>query len=156
MFFRILLWALFVVALLLFYKFVPQILPGLFQDNIAPITKLFTEIYTLFLALSLFTIWAMYYLNMNVVTEQRIVDINQVGLFSHVVAELNLDRIEDVTSESNGVLGNIFDFGNVYVQTAGTVDRFKFENIPNPGLMAKTILDQYELRMHNKPTGKTD
>jgi hypothetical protein len=93
----------------------------------------------------------MYYLNTYVITIDRIVDINQVGLFNHTISELNLEKIEDVTSEVHGILGHIFDYGTVYVQTAGTVDRFEFDNVPNPGKITKVILGLYEDRTRAHP-----
>ncbi len=86
----------------------------------------------------------MYYLNIQIITSLRIVDIDQVGLFSHTIAELHIDKIEDVTSETKGVLGTMFDYGNVFVQTAGTKERFQLDNIPHPGQVEKIILDLYE------------
>jgi uncharacterized membrane protein YdbT with pleckstrin-like domain len=105
---------------------------------------LFTEIYTLFLVLSLFLIFVFHYLNMQIITNIRVVDITQEGLFSHTVSELHIDKIEDATSMTNGILGTIFNYGNVYVQTAGTVDRFEFNNVPDPAGIEKLVLDLYE------------
>jgi hypothetical protein len=97
----------------------------------------------MFLLVGLFIIFVLYYLNIHVVTNIRIVDIDQTGLFNHTVSELRLEKIEDVTSETKGVLGTLFNFGTVYVQTAGAKERFEFENIPDPAMVSKMILDLY-------------
>lgn len=81
---------------------------------------------------------------MQVITNIRIVDVTQTGLFSHVVSELHIDKIEDVTSKTEGVFGTLFNYGDVYVQTAGTVERFEFLDVPNPAGIEKLILDLYE------------
>ena len=81
---------------------------------------------------------------MQIITDRRIVDIDQVGLFSHTISELHIENIEDVTSQTNGVFGTLFSYGMVYVQTAGTHERFEFDNVPNPGAVERMILDIYE------------
>ena len=91
-----------------------------------------------------FLIWLFYYLNVQIITDRRIVDIDQVGLFHHEVSELHIENIEDVTSEVSGVLGTVFNYGDVYVQTAASIERFEFSDVPNPGSINKLIPDPYE------------
>lgn len=113
------------------------------------IISLFLQIYYLGLIFSLFIIWVLYYLNLGIVTEVRLVDIDQRGLLKHEVSELNLDTIEDVSSETIGLFGNLLDYGTVYVQTAGTKERFEFDKIHHPKKVAGVILTLYERRKNN-------
>lgn len=151
---KILVWVFFAVVLVLFNRFAHTYVPGLFEGRFGQITLLFTQVYTLFLVLSLFLIFVFYYLNLQVITNLRVVDIDQVGLFSHTVSELHIDKIEDVTSETNGILGTIFNYGNVFVQTAATIERFEFNNVPNPAGIEKQILDLYEQNSNFSKEGK--
>jgi hypothetical protein len=106
--------------------------------------NLFKDVYMMFLLLGLLIIWTIYYLNIQIITNERIVDITQNSLVNHTISELHLSHIEDVTSEVKGILGTMFNYGNVYVQTAGAVDRFTFSRVPNPAKTEKLILDLYE------------
>ncbi len=144
LFLKILVWLFFAVALVLFNRFAQANLPTLFEGTFGQITQLFTQVYTLFLVLSLFLIFVFYYLSIQIITSIRVVDITQEGLFSHTVSELHIDKIEDATSQVNGIFGTIFNYGQVYVQTAGTTERFQFQNVPNPAGIEKIILDLYE------------
>ena len=145
LFLKIFIWAFFAAVLILFNRYAKAGLPALYIGAWGQITLLFTQIYTLFLSLSLFLIFVFYYLNVHIVTGLRIVDIDQVGLFSHVVSELHIDKIEDATSKVDGVFGTIFNYGDVEVETAGAkTDKFVFENVPNPAGIEKIILDLYE------------
>lgn len=110
------------------------------------------QLYYLGLLIALFVIWVIYYLNVHIVSDQRIVDIDQVGLLFREVSELNIETIEDVTSQNTGIFGNILDYGTVYIQTAGAAQRFEFTNIPNPGKVASLILQLYE--QHSNTQGK--
>ncbi|MEK7161996.1 MAG: PH domain-containing protein [Patescibacteria group bacterium] len=144
LFLKFLVWVFFAVALVLFNRFAGAYVPAIFEGSWGNITMLGVQIYTLFLTLALFLIFVFYYLNIQIITNIRIVDIDQVGLFSHTISELHIDKIEDVTSNTNGILGTIFNYGDIYVQTAGTVERFEFDNVPNPADIEKLILDLYE------------
>jgi hypothetical protein len=108
------------------------------------LVSLVLQFYYLALLISLFIIWILYYLNLHIVSEERIVDINQVGLLNHVVSELNIETIEDVSSETTGLFGNILNYGTVFIQTAGATERFQFEKVPNPAYIASVILELYE------------
>ncbi len=151
---KLVVWLFFAAALILFNRYAKEVLPLLFEGRYGQITTLFTQLYTLFLALSLFLIWVIHYLNIQIITSIRIVDISQVGLFSHTVSELHIDKIEDVTSQTTGILGTIFNYGEVFVQTAGTVERFEFCNVPNPASIEKLILDLYESNSNFVKEGK--
>ncbi len=132
--------------LLAFRRFGPAVSPGLFEGTAAVIVKLLSQLYLLALLVGLFAIWIFYYLNIQIITNIRIVDIDQKGLFRRVISELHIDKIEDVTSDANGILSTVFRFGNVYVQTAAAVERFEFDRVPKPEGIEKIILDLYEKR----------
>ncbi len=102
------------------------------------------NVYFLGLMVALFVIFVLYYLNIHIVSEERIVDIDQSGLLFHEVSELNIETIEDVTSQTKGVIGNILNYGTVFIQTAGATERFEFDNVPNPERITKVILELYE------------
>lgn len=149
---KILVWVLLASALVLFKRFGQTWAPGILEGGMGRITNLFMEVYTLFLILSLYLIWVLYYLNVQIITDRRLVDIDQVGLFFHEVSELHIENIEDVTSDVSGVLGTVFNYGDVYVQTAASIERFEFSDVPNPAGINKLILDLYEKSSkENKP-----
>ncbi len=102
------------------------------------------SIYYIGLLVALFIIFVLHYLNIHIVSEDRIVDIDQTGLLYREVSELNIETIEDVSSQKKGLLGNIFNYGTVYVQTAGAVERFEFDNVASPDKISTIILHLYE------------
>lgn len=106
-----------------------------------PVLALVASIYYLSVWLFFFTQFLDYYLDVWLVTNDRIVNIEQMGLFARTVSELDLYRIQDVTSEVNGFLPTMFNFGNVYIQTAGQHERFVFRQVPDPHGVRKNIVD---------------
>lgn len=73
-----------------------------------------------------------YWLDTWIVTTERIIDIKQSGLFNRHVSEVHLHQIQDITSETSGILETFITYGDVYIQTAGNRERFQFINIDNP------------------------
>jgi hypothetical protein len=81
-----------------------------------------------------------YFLNAWVLTNQRIVDIKQNGFFSREVSSLFLSRVQDVTTNVEGVLPSLLNIGDITVQSAGAVDEFHMQGIPRPEQMRDIIL----------------
>ena len=109
-----------------------------------------TSIYlllTLFIAMTQFTD---YYLDTWIVTNERIINIEQKGLFSRIVSELHLNQVQDVTSETHGLIATFLSYGNVQIQTAGSIARFNFKQIDNPDDVKRIItkLVQEDKRRH--------
>ncbi len=86
----------------------------------------------IFVWLALFITWINFYLDVWIVTDSRIVDIEQIALFSRHISELKHNKIQDVTSEVQGIIPTLFNYGDVYIQTAGNKQRFVFKQIPGP------------------------
>jgi len=105
-----------------------------------PLIVLMTSAYYLFLWLFAFFTFIDYYLDVWIITNERIIDIEQRGFFSRVIAEHKLFRIQDVTSEVHGVFPTLIGYGDIFVQTAGTKQRFHFDDIPNPGIVRNMII----------------
>ena len=118
------------------------ILPLIFFNIIvAPQTDLTSrELAYLFVWLFFFFLFIDYYLDVWIITNERIIDIEQRGFFSRIIAEHKLFRIQDVTSEVHGILATILRFGDVHVQTAGTEPRFQFRQVPYPDKVRDTVI----------------
>lgn len=97
-------------------------------------------IYVLIVASVIITQFTDYYLDTWIVTTERIINIEQHGLFSRVVSTLHLNEVQDVTAETNGFFATILSFGDVYIQTAGTRERFNFKGVDNPEDVKTAIL----------------
>ena len=87
-----------------------------------------------------FLVWIDYYLDVWIVTNERIVNIEQKGLFSRHISELRFSKVQDVTSSANGLIATILNFGDVYVQTAAEQERFIFRQVGNPFAIKDEIM----------------
>jgi len=109
------------------------------------------SVYALFLWLFFFFSFVDYYLDVYIITNERIINIRQQGFFSRTISEQRLYRIQDITSEAKGVLPTIFKYGNVYIQTAAEVERFVFEQIPGADHVRDYIIKLAEDSKHRHP-----
>lgn len=135
---------LFAVHVAVFNYAIPNYLPGLLEGDYGVVVEAISALYLAILVLFAFLLWLFYYLTLVVLTSLRIMDIDQIGLFNHTVAELHIAKVEDVSSKTVGVFGTIFDFGTVTLQSAGAANVFEFKNIPRPREVERLILSLYE------------
>lgn len=79
-----------------------------------------------------FITWTNTFLDAWIVTDRRIIDIEQISMFHRDVTDFRHERIQDITIEERGLLGNLFGFGNVHVQTAGEERALRIDTVPQP------------------------
>lgn len=109
-----------------------------------PLIVLGTSAYYLFIWLFSFFSFIDYYLDVWMITNERIIDVEQRGFFSRTISEQRLFRVQDVTSEVHGFFATALKYGNVHVQTAGAKQRFLFREIPGPEEVRNTIIKLVE------------
>lgn len=115
--------------------------PQLFTGPVTgPAIRLMASAYALLTWLFYFATFVDYYLDAWVVTNERIVNVEQNGLFRRTVSELDLARIQDITSQVKGPVPFFFGYGDVYVQTASEEERFDFEQVKKPEEIRKRLL----------------
>jgi hypothetical protein len=98
------------------------------------ISIIFWYILTFIYAFGKFLNW---YFDVFIITDRRLVDIKFNNLLNKHFAEVDLDRIQDVSSSVKGILGTFFNFGNILVQTASEINQITFRDVPNPGKIIK-------------------
>lgn len=93
----------------------------------------------LFVILFAFANFVDYYLDVWIVTNERVINIEQKGLFSREISEKELGNMQDITSDVDGFWATILNYGNVYIQTAAEKERFVFKEIPFADEVARRI-----------------
>lgn len=119
----------------------PQMAPySKFFDDTTPFGRAVLGVWLLITWTSAWGVFTRYFLNVWVLTNERIVDIKQHGYFNREVSSLFLSRIQDVTTNVNGVLPSLLNIGTIKVQTAGEDVEFIMNGIPRPEQMRDIIL----------------
>ena len=124
------------------YFLFANIFPTLLESAVAlPLLMLSASVYYLSVTLFIYSYFVTFYLDLVIITNDSMVDIEQSSLFARTIAEVDLYKIQDATSEVKGFLPSLFNYGNIIIQTAGTVPRFAIPNAPNPHQLRQRILD---------------
>lgn len=80
-------------------------------------------------------------LNLLVVTNYRIVDVNQKSIFNRVISEVGYDILQNVTYEVNGVLPTILNYGNLIFETIGSDTAYVFRRVKNPVRIQNLVIE---------------
>lgn len=117
------------------------------------------SLWLLFLTATFFVLWTDYYLDVWIVTNQRIFDVEQKGIFRRNISSFQLRRIQDITVETHGILQTLLRFGTIHVQTAGAGRNFEMKGIASPSEVKRIIFKAHEKavrRYHKNPTENLD
>lgn len=115
---------------------------NLMQNPIfVPAAILAASAYFLSILLFFYSSFVEFYLDTWIITNDRLVDVRQISLFARTISEVDLYQIQDVTTEVKGFFPSIFNYGNIYLQTAGPVPKFILYNVPNPDQLRQAIIE---------------
>jgi hypothetical protein len=104
-------------------------------------------IFWLFVWMGAFSRFTNYYLDQWIITDHRIVRIEQVHFWDREVSSVHMNRIQDVMTEVNGVLPTLFGYGTLSVEDAAEDgSRFRMRGIQNARGMRDLIMKEVTLR----------
>jgi len=138
-----------VIVLLLSGFFIfPQLFPVFQEAKLYPLLAFLETIFALLIWVYAFLIWVDYFFDVWIITSERVVNIEQKGLFIREVSELKYSKIQDVTSEVEGFFPTVLNYGDVRIQTAGEEAHFIFRQVPDPYGIKNIIME-----LHKKQGG---
>ena len=112
--------------------------------------KFFAINYLMVIILVAFLFWMDHYLDLWIITNQRVIDVEQHGLFRRETSEFGIDKVQDITVEVPHMLATFLKYGNLRIQTAGERS-FTIKDVPNIYEIKKTIMDQITKRDYVGP-----
>lgn len=92
-------------------------------------------------ALMSFLLW---FFDVDLVTNRRLIDIKFPYLLSKEETATRITQLEDITFRRTGFIRTTFNFGDVYIQTAGARQNINFMDVPEPAGVVKKILEVWE------------
>lgn len=85
-----------------------------------------------------------WYFNIYIVTNHHLVDINFWNLLYRDITEVRLDDVESARTHIRGILGPLFNYGDVVIETAAERQNIQFLQVPKPDIVAERIQDLQE------------
>ncbi len=109
----------------------------------------FYSVWLLFCWIAFAYMWTTYHLDVWVITDRRVIVIDQISLFRRTIGSFRLEKLQDVNIEINGILATFLGFGTVECETASGSHEaeFKSNNLPNPRTVKSDILKASDIRM---------
>lgn len=101
---------------------------------------LFGGLYLIFTMEFFFYQWIIWYMDIWIITPDRIFDTQLRHLFRLDVGHVPLEQVQDTKTEQRGFLANQLSFGDVFVQTAGKASNFWLASVPFPRIISRVIL----------------
>ncbi|PIS15503.1 hypothetical protein COT62_03300 [Candidatus Roizmanbacteria bacterium CG09_land_8_20_14_0_10_41_9] len=124
----------FSLVLVVFDLFVPSGIPltVMIFLNLLGFALIFSYIWFNFLT---------WFFHVGLITTERIIDIDFTGILYKEITEAKLNKVEDITSKSTGYVSSVFNYGDVFIQTAGQEANIEFLKTPAPSQIVKIIND---------------
>jgi membrane protein YdbS with pleckstrin-like domain len=137
-------WVVLATILIIFPIFLP-ILASLINFKLNNVPEIFVIVFItlnyLLVMVIVFEGFLYWYFNVTLITNLKVLDIDFEPVFYKNIDFAPLRNIEEVNSTSVGLLGTLFDFGTVYIQTAGSEVSIDLKNVPKAAQVADLIID---------------
>jgi hypothetical protein len=95
-------------------------------------------------------VWFVYVNGIYILTNQRLICIDQKSVFQRTVSEAELENIQNITSDVNGVIGNLLKIGRIKISTAGNTVGLEIRDVNDPYFVHEKIIDQQRQFKKNK------
>ncbi|MCI0597611.1 PH domain-containing protein, partial [Candidatus Parcubacteria bacterium] len=136
-------------------EFLAQTTPAATIDFVAtfsfenPWVAFIVGMYWLFVWMGAFGTFTNHFLDQWIVTNERVIAINQKSFWDREVSSLFLHRIQNVETDVEGFFHTLFHFGTLSVESAGAeLNRIRITGLPNPDQVRNRILQ--EVARHEK------
>lgn len=117
--------------IIFFSSFLSLIFPPLFSLPLRFTIILFIFYYLITFSYFFINFITWFY-NITLITQKRLVDVDFSDLVYHDVAITKLNLVEDINYNQVGFIRTFFDYGDIFVQTAGDKPNFEALAVPKP------------------------
>lgn len=132
-------WVLIAIGMILLPNIIFRLFPEVFSSfRFRTLALLIWYLLTFSYVFEQFLKW---FFNVSIVTDERVVDIDFPTILYRDISSTKIDMVQDISVKMGGFIRSLFNFGDVYIQTAGEEREFVFEDIAQPERVIK-ILNQ--------------
>lgn len=129
-------WVLNTIGLIIILVVVNMLIPPMFSIQQVLFFNIFIGTAIFAFAWLNFLRW---YFEVGIITNERVLDIDFKSILYKEVSITNISNIEEIASRSGGYLGALFNYGDIYIKTAGAKQDIEFHSAINPTLIIKLI-----------------
>lgn len=134
-----------IVFVLPSFIFKPNFFQSLFGVTVLPaMLTAFSILWYLFAFAFFFEKFLVWYFNVGIITNERVVDVDFYGLLHRHLTDASIAKIQDVSVKQGGIVAAFLNCGDVFVQTAAETSSIEFLGAPKPVWVADLIGDLVE------------
>jgi len=107
---------------------------------------IFAILYFYYIFVKILNYWIDWKYDEDVITTERIIDVDQNYLFGRDIGVADLDNIEDISVRHEGIFSTLFNYADIDIQTAGSNTTkfhggrtFEMKDVPNPIQIQKIV-----------------
>lgn len=94
--------------------------------------------------------WTSYYLDLWIITDRRIIVVDQLNFFNRKVSNFRLERLQDIKVTIKGLIPTLFNYGTIQAQTASASENnFSSPGLPDPRELQSLIQTAMDARLAN-------
>lgn len=94
-------------------------------------------------------------LDLFIITDSRVIGIEQISTLNRRVTECSLDRVQEVNANTAGVLQTLFGYGDVHIHTASETSNMIVNYAPDPVESARKINNVIQAFRNNHMLGQS-
>jgi len=126
----------------------PQSIVSTFVQTGTPLITFCLATWLLMSTLAAVTSWTSYYLDLWILTDRRIIVIDQIGYFNRKVSNFRLERLQDINVSITGLIPTLLNYGIIRAQTASASENnFISYNLPDPRGLQSQIQAAMDARL---------
>jgi Bacterial PH domain len=119
----------------------------LFEDNL-PLLLFGLTGWLLLSVLATIVAWTHYFLDLWIITDRRIIVIEQISFFNRKVSNFRLERMQDIKVTISGIIPTLLNYGTVRAQTASAAEsNFTSPALPDPRGLQSLIQTAMDARL---------
>lgn len=125
--------------------------------SIEPYFIFMTAAWLLVLTMAGAAAWTHYYLDHWIVTNKRVMLIDQRGFFWRSISSFRLERLQELSVEINGLIPTLLNFGTIRAETAGENNsEFVTSGMPDPRGIKAMIVEAADRLSKNQSSGTSN
>ena len=99
-------------------------------------------IFWMYFSMFLYIEWLNHELDLYIVTNNRIIGVEQISWMNRITREYNLWQVQEVSSKTKGILANIFNYWTLSIQTAwANTNNLDMDFCPDSIQQARKVLN---------------
>ncbi len=98
-------------------------------------------VFWLFFSIFLYIQWLNHELDLYIITNNRIVSVEQISFLNRAVSECNLGQVQEVNSQTKWLFANILHYGTLSIQTAWATATMVMDFAPESMEAARKVLN---------------